>query len=104
MKKEITLELNETKNEVLIKLNGIELQKVSENDRTIDIEKLYNLLEIQKDDEIVNGITDRESENKQSIDFLYDNLKLFLDKLISKLQSTISNFDESKQKEILLNS
>lgn len=104
MKKEITLELNETKNEVLIKLNGIELQKVSENDRTLDIEKLYNSLEIQKDDEIVNGITDRKLENKQSIDFLYDNLKLFLDKLISKLQSTISNFDESKQKEILLNS
>ena len=104
MKKEITIEISVNKKEVLIKLNGNLLQKVTESDRTLDIEKLYNSLDIQKDDEIINSITEREIENKQSIDFLYDNLKLFIDKLIAKLQNTISTFDENDQREILLNS
>ncbi len=104
MKKEITIEISVTKKEVLIKLNGNLLQKVAESDRTLDIEKLYNSLDIQKDDELINSITERDIENKQSIDFLYDNLKLFIDKLIAKLQNTISIFDENDQREILLNS
>ena len=100
MKKQIKLEIKEEN--VIAYINDNELFRLNKESKTIDIEQLYNALDIAKDDILENKIAELNSSNKTSIEVLYDNAKLFLDDLIKKINDVLATFDVKKEEENLI--
>lgn len=48
------------------------------------------------------NIEENKSENKSLLDVLYENTKIFLDELITKINEVLKKFDEKKETEILI--
>lgn len=96
------ISLKKDTSEVIAYMNDEELFRVSLENKTIDIEKLYNSLCITKDDSLENIILENNSNNKNGLDILYDNLKYFFDELIKKINKTILEFDFEKEEKILI--
>ena len=57
---------------------------------------------ISKDDSLENLIQDITSSNKTSLEILYDNVKVFLDELINKINDALTRFDFEKEEELLI--
>lgn len=100
MKKQIKLKLTESN--VIAYMNEVELFRISNDDKSIDIDSLYKLMAISKDDTIENSIEEIKSQNRSTLEVLYDNTKLFLEELIKKLNEVLKNFNFSKEAEILI--
>ena len=88
---------------VVAYMNEEELFRISNDNKTINIESLYEKMAISKDDAIENSIEDIKSQDKSALQVLYDNTKLFFDELIKKINEVLLNFDFSKEEELLIN-
>lgn len=88
---------------VVAYLNENQLFRLSNENKTINIEELYKKMAITKDDSIENLIVENTSSNKSSLEVLYDNTKLFLDELIKRINEVLTQFDFEKEKKILIN-
>ena len=87
---------------VVAYMNEVELFRISNDNKTIDIDSLYKKMAISKDDFIENSIEEIKSQDKSTLQVLYDNTKLFFDELIKKLNEVLKNFDFSKEEELLI--
>lgn len=58
---------------------------------------------ISKNDTLENLIEEINSQNKSSIEILYDNTKTFLDELIKQINEVLTKFNPEKEEENLLN-
>lgn len=101
MIKQISLKIVET--DVVAVMNEIELFRLNNENKTIDIEQLYKKMAISRDDSIENLIQANTSNNKSTLDILYDNAKSFLDELIKKINEVIINFDFDEEEKLLIN-
>lgn len=101
MTKQIELVLED--NRVVAKMNNEVLFELTSVNRSIDIESLYKKLDISADDKIENCILELKKEEKEVLDNIYDNTKLFLDDLIKKINKVISEFDAKEESNLLLN-
>ncbi len=101
MTKQIELVLED--NRVVAKMNNEVLFELTSVNRSIDIESLYKKLDISADDKIENCILELKKDEKDVLDNIYDNTKLFLDDLIKKINKVISEFDAKEESNLLLN-
>ncbi len=101
MIKQINLKIIESN--VIAYMNGIELFRISNDDKTINIDELYKKMAISREDSLENRIVEIKSPNKTSLEILYDNAKVFLDELINKINDALTQFDFKKEEELLIN-
>ena len=87
---------------VVAYMNEVELFRISNDNKTIDVDSLYKKMDISKGDNIENSIEEIKSQNKSTLQVLYDNTKLIFDELIKKLNEVLINFDFSKEEELLI--
>lgn len=92
------------KNDTVVALmNEEELFSLTLQNKEIKLEDLYKKLNVDFKDKFDNKIEELTEQNKTSVHFLYENTKLFLSTLIEKLNNCINNFNETQEKEILVN-
>lgn len=101
MKKQINLKIIDSN--VIAYMNEIELFRISNEDKTINIDELYKKMTISKNDTLENMMEEIKSPNKSSLEILYDNVKAFLDELINKINEALTLFDLKKEEELLIN-
>ena len=101
MKKQINLKIIDSN--VIAYMNEIELFRISNEDKTINIDELYKKMTISKNDTLENMMEEIKSPNKSSLEILYDNVKAFLDELINKINEALPLYDLKKEEELLIN-
>lgn len=100
MKKQIKMEIIDDK--VVVYMNDTVLFVLTATNKSVDIHMLYNALNITKDDYLENMIVSIDNDNKSTLENVYSNAKLFLDDLINKINQVISNFDQEKEIDLLI--
>ena len=101
MKKQINLKIIDSN--VIAYMNEIELFRISNEAKTINIDELYKKMTISKNDTLENMMEEIKSPNKRSLEILYDYVKAFLDELINKINEALTLFDLKKEEELLIN-
>ena len=99
MKKQIKMKIED--NKINVYMNDDVLFYLTTSNKSIDVKGLYDKLDIKKDDVLVNLIDALEKDNKTTLDNIYCNTKLFLDHLITSINTTIENFDQEKEISLL---